>query len=31
MKKFAEEKFEEEDMDNLDDEIDEIFGEEEEF
>ena len=30
MKKFAEE-FEEEDMDNLDNEIDEIFGEEEEF
>ena len=30
MKKFAEE-FEEEDMDNLDSEIDEIFGEEEEF
>ena len=30
MKKFAE-GFEEEDMDNLDDEIDEIFGEEEEF
>ena len=30
MKKFAEE-FEEEDMDNLDNEFDEIFGEEEEF
>jgi len=30
MKKIAEE-FEEEDMDNLDEEIDDIFGEEEEF
>ena len=30
MKKIAE-KFEEEDMDDLDEEIDDIFGEEEEF